>query len=99
MLETFEAKKFGDAHVAHLAVAVHDGNHIIGMNSAAVDGGDGDLADKFVVIHEGDLRLQRPFRIALWRWDVFDDGIEKWLEVIAEIIRIFAGDAFDTAGV
>ena len=99
VLETFEAKKFGDAHVTHLTVAVHDGNHIIGMDGAAVDGGDGDLADKFVVIHEGDLRLQRPFRITLWRWDVFDDGIEKWLEVIAEIIRIFTGDAFDTAGV
>ena len=99
VLEAFEAKKFGDAYVAHLAVAIHDGNHIIGMDGAAVDGGDGDFADKFVVIHEGDLRLQRSFRIALWRWDVFDDGIEERLEVIAEIIRIFTGDAFDTAGV
>ena len=84
-LESVELEHGGDLAAANLVPVVVVGNtyFLTDFDHTAVHTADADTAYVLVVVQRGDQHLQRSGVIALRRRDVFQNGLEQGLQILA----------------
>ena len=97
-IEAAEGEELGDARSLKRAIELGDADLIAAMQCALEDARNGDAAKIVAVIEIGDLHLQSLLRIARWRGDAVQNGLEEEREIAGIISAGFPPLAVSDAG-